>query len=409
MGKIVSLEPVKTVQVKGQDRKVVQFRMVDSRFAKICFYRGEVQIRNAFDASIVYLDPTMEEALLFKEKLLEDELPLAVIEKKNGKREVVLQEDDWKDLEIKMISELFVANQTIIGHDAVDLWDGSYDEVEDPELLPEPIKEIVGKSFCFGISVSDDNVTNGADTFRVLEFNVKTKPRSHSMKRKKTDYHSGDRANHNITPETLKDKRTFSNASQFCSNSITNQDIPLRSVYYRLFEAMEGRNVPPNTHSLNQQISMLSPQTPRNKRRCVLGLDILTNQTSDSPKQSSCMTNLTLITSIPFMPLASILQKTKENSFKKLPYKRQRKGTSNILKDITNIDFSLGSENQESPSPTVIPEPDFGAIVDETGELEFDCSSLDTTDSEYETEDVDGPSSTAATKGKNKDGIVFLK
>lgn len=145
------------------------------------------------------------------------------------------------------------------------------------------------------------------------------------MKRKKTDYHSGDRANHNITPETLKDKRTFSNASQFCSNSITNQDIPLRSVYYRLFEAMEGRNVPPNTHSLYQQISMLSPQTPRNKRRCVLGqciiltfldflqiiafltgsdmkvifwiflsgLDILTNQTSDSPKQSSCLTNLT--------------------------------------------------------------------------------------------------------------------
>ncbi|WZZ80091.1 hypothetical protein YC2023_100663 [Brassica napus] len=109
------------------------------------------------------------------------------------------------------------------------------------------------------------------------------------------------------------------------------------------------------------------------------------------------------------MPLASILQKTKENSFKKLPDKRQRKGTSNILKDITNIDFSLGYENQESPSPTVIPEPDFGAIVDETGELEFDCSSLDTTDSEYETEDVDGPSSTAATKGQNKDGIVFLK
>ena len=103
------------------------------------------------------------------------------------------------------------------------------------------------------------------------QFNVKTKPRNHSMKRKKTDYHIGDRANHNITPETLKDKRTFSNASQFCSNSITNQDIPLRSVYYRLFEAMEGRNVPPNTHSLYQQISMLSPQTPRNKRRCVLG------------------------------------------------------------------------------------------------------------------------------------------
>ena len=47
-------------------------------------------------------------------RLLEDEFPFAVvIEKQIGKREIVLQEDDWKDLEIKMISELFVANQVI--------------------------------------------------------------------------------------------------------------------------------------------------------------------------------------------------------------------------------------------------------------------------------------------------------
>ncbi|CAN7058023.1 unnamed protein product [Brassica oleracea var. botrytis] len=116
MGKIVSLEPVQTVQVKGQDHKKVQFRFGKDfacclwgkyaekmeayvereeplicliRFAKISFYRGEVQITNAFDASIVYLDPTMEEALQFKEKLVEDELPLAIIEKKNGKKEIV--------------------------------------------------------------------------------------------------------------------------------------------------------------------------------------------------------------------------------------------------------------------------------------------------------------------------------
>ncbi|CAN7120658.1 unnamed protein product, partial [Brassica rapa subsp. narinosa] len=48
----------------------------------------------------------------FMYRLLEDEFPFAVvIEKQIGKREIVLQEDDWKDLEIKMISELFVANQ----------------------------------------------------------------------------------------------------------------------------------------------------------------------------------------------------------------------------------------------------------------------------------------------------------
>ncbi|KAF8099598.1 hypothetical protein N665_0241s0031 [Sinapis alba] len=203
------------------------------RFAKISFYRGEVQITNAFDASIVYFDPTMEEALQFKEKLVEDELPLAVFEMKNAKKEIVLQEDDWNKLEIKMISELFVSNQvdnckiicsievvdtdwawfyfshkgckhraikigknvptrfklhlivrdetetcklillntvakTIVGHEAVDLWDGSYDEIEDPDVLPEPIKALVGKSFCFGISISSENVRDGSDTFKVL-------------------------------------------------------------------------------------------------------------------------------------------------------------------------------------------------------------------------------------------------
>ncbi|XP_056842982.1 uncharacterized protein LOC130511114 [Raphanus sativus] len=289
MGKIVSLQPVQIVQVKGQDRKKVQFRLVDEngkdlacclwgkyaeqleaylereeplicliRFAKISFYRGEVQITNAFDASIVYFDPTMEEALQFKEKIEQDELPLAVIENKAGKREIVLKEDDWNDLEIKTISELFVSNQvenckiicsieavdtdwawfyfghkgckhraikignnvtsiskhddkqlwfcehckvkitevipvfklhlivrddtetcklmllntvanTIVGQEAVDLWDGSYDEIEDPELLPESIRALVGKSFCFGISVRSDNVRDGAETFKVLE------------------------------------------------------------------------------------------------------------------------------------------------------------------------------------------------------------------------------------------------
>ncbi|RID65599.1 hypothetical protein BRARA_D00783 [Brassica rapa] len=168
MGKIVSLEPVKTMQVKLHDRKVVQFRLVDSSgkelacclwrkyaeqlevyverlqplvclimFAKIGFYRGEVQITNAFDASIVYLDPTMEDAFQFMEKF---KLHLIV-------------RNDTETCNLMLLNT--VAN-TIVGHDAVDLWDGTYDE-------------IVGKYFCFGIFVGSDNVTNGAYTFKILE------------------------------------------------------------------------------------------------------------------------------------------------------------------------------------------------------------------------------------------------
>ncbi|KAH0863811.1 hypothetical protein HID58_081022 [Brassica napus] len=59
--------------------------------------------------------------------------------------------------------------KTIVGHEAVDLWDDSYDVIEDPELLPEQVRALEGKSFCFGIFVKSDNVRDGAATFRVLE------------------------------------------------------------------------------------------------------------------------------------------------------------------------------------------------------------------------------------------------
>ncbi|KAL0802546.1 hypothetical protein Bca101_057722 [Brassica carinata] len=41
--------------------------------------------------------------------------------------------------------------------------------IEDPDVLPIPNKNIVGKSFCFGISIKSDNVTSGSDTFKVSQ------------------------------------------------------------------------------------------------------------------------------------------------------------------------------------------------------------------------------------------------
>ena len=56
-----------------------------------------------------------------------------------------------------------------------------------------------------------------------------------------------------------------------CSKSISNQDIPLSSIYFRLLETIEGHQVPSYTIPPYQQISILSPQTPKNLRRLVLG------------------------------------------------------------------------------------------------------------------------------------------
>ncbi|KAF8048013.1 hypothetical protein N665_2724s0003 [Sinapis alba] len=285
------MQDIKTVQVKNEDRKRVIFRLRDTngndlecclwgkyaeqieshlaenegqpiicliRFAKISYYKGNMQITNAFDASLVILNPAMQEAIDFKQRMLQAELPLAIVQNKLEHKAIKQQAKDWDDVQVSSISEILVAveeqkckitcsiesidtdwgwfffghdrcnhrvtrigrndpqrisqnekplfrfefcrtnvtnvspkyklhvyvadesdsckimllnsvGKTVIGKDAVEIWNGSHDEIEDPEDLPELIQNLVGKSFCFGISISSDNVTNGADTYLVSE------------------------------------------------------------------------------------------------------------------------------------------------------------------------------------------------------------------------------------------------
>ncbi|KAF8106780.1 hypothetical protein N665_0133s0018, partial [Sinapis alba] len=112
---VFELGRVQTVQVHDKDKKRLQFRMSDTkgldvtcclwrkyaeqfeahiesgndqtlicliRFAKISFFRGSIQITNAFDACVVTLNPTMQEAIDFKQNMQQDDLPLAIYDKK---------------------------------------------------------------------------------------------------------------------------------------------------------------------------------------------------------------------------------------------------------------------------------------------------------------------------------------
>ncbi|KAH0928972.1 hypothetical protein HID58_014699 [Brassica napus] len=103
------------------------------------------------------------------ERLSDDHLSVALVDKHDGKKDGKRIKYDWNDAEIKSTAEVNEANQSIVGVKAEELWDGSYEEIEDPEILPEHILSLVGKFFCFGLSISSDNVTNGAVTFVVLE------------------------------------------------------------------------------------------------------------------------------------------------------------------------------------------------------------------------------------------------
>nr|VDD33356.1 unnamed protein product [Brassica oleracea] len=66
--------------------------------------------------------------------------------------------------------------------------------IEDPEVLPEPIKELVGQSFCFGVSLENDNVTNNSDIFMVSQIwsgDKLLKAESHSVVSRESSMISG--------------------------------------------------------------------------------------------------------------------------------------------------------------------------------------------------------------------------
>ncbi|KAF2564912.1 hypothetical protein F2Q70_00016233 [Brassica cretica] len=59
--------------------------------------------------------------------------------------------------------------KVVVGCDAKDIWDGSYEEIEDPDILPQAITDLVGKFICFGLTLGSENVKNGSDIFLVSQ------------------------------------------------------------------------------------------------------------------------------------------------------------------------------------------------------------------------------------------------
>ncbi|CAN7041601.1 unnamed protein product [Brassica rapa subsp. trilocularis] len=74
--------------------------------------------------------------------------------------------DDTSTCKLIMLDSV---GKLIVGCEAEELWDGSYDEIEYPTDLPQPIQDLVGKSLCFGITLGSENVANVSDVFLVSQ------------------------------------------------------------------------------------------------------------------------------------------------------------------------------------------------------------------------------------------------
>ncbi|KAG2268175.1 hypothetical protein Bca52824_062730 [Brassica carinata] len=210
------------------------------------------------------------------------------------------------------------------------------------------------------------------------------------MNRKRGDFHGLVTGKDKEKTMIVNDMPNLEEIQRF-SNPISNQPIPISSIYYRLFENIENHKVPSYTIPPYQQISKLSPQTPLNKRRCILGLEKIKDQVNDTPVFSSCLTSLS--------------KDLQMKSFKSMKTKacHQTRSSSNVLKDITNTAHlrkkqrSSSSDNFDASAQSIEEEDGFvgtdlfGGIIDTDSQQVFECSSLENTDTENEDSDLDDP------------------
>ncbi|CAN7058312.1 unnamed protein product [Brassica rapa subsp. trilocularis] len=128
IGRVHELGDVQTVQVGGEDKK-----------------KGEVQITNAFDATRLYLNPMIPELTDLTERLSDDHLSVALVDKHDGKKDGKRIKDDWNDAEIKSTAEVNEANQDerFETHKFTNTFPTSFDEVHSTSVdtHPRPAKQ----------------------------------------------------------------------------------------------------------------------------------------------------------------------------------------------------------------------------------------------------------------------------
>ncbi|KAH0942313.1 hypothetical protein HID58_001950 [Brassica napus] len=301
IGQAIDIGEVQIIQVHNEDRKRILFRLRDNsgnslacclwgryaekiehhrekhvgedivcllRLAKISEFGGEVQITNAFDASLLDLNPTMAEALDFKEKLKNMDLPLAGNEQNDPKKDLLKLEN------VKIVCSV----------EAVD--------------------------------------TDWAWVYQTIGF----------------------------------------------SPSTTTFD-PLHAA---------------------QGSSSTSAHTPSTAPVRLFGVDLTLNQPSCSTVHRSCLTNANLS----FRPNC-----TRSKTPLSQNRKRRRKPPRSVLDDITNISHSLSNGNEETTTnihrdinqeDDELLDDDFvGGISHYEGELDFDFSSQESSDSELEADNVE--------------------
>ncbi|CAB77849.1 hypothetical protein [Arabidopsis thaliana] len=121
------------------------------RYAKINLYNDNRSVSNSFDVSQVFVDSTLAELSLFKERFW---LHLHIMDQ-TGEARCMLFDSHVND---------------ILGTTVPELLNGLFDEIEDPTDLPDVINGLKGKLFQFLLCMQRENIFGGYDSFTVAIF-----------------------------------------------------------------------------------------------------------------------------------------------------------------------------------------------------------------------------------------------
>ncbi|KAF2532676.1 hypothetical protein F2Q70_00029644 [Brassica cretica] len=139
------------------------------RYAKINNYKGELQVSNAFDTSLVLINPDIKEAKSLKQMFHGDANAVDLYQHKNDKILIQKQRKKWYKLDLLVQDQTGESKFTLLETTATKIVKLSLAEIEDQEVLPPEIVEIYGKTYGFGISDDENNMIGGADKFNAMK------------------------------------------------------------------------------------------------------------------------------------------------------------------------------------------------------------------------------------------------
>ncbi|KAF2554344.1 hypothetical protein F2Q68_00034078 [Brassica cretica] len=131
------------------------------RYAKIRKYKGELQVSNAFDTSLVLINPDIKEAQSLEQIVI---CTVYAIDTSSG----------WYYLDCMVCKNKVFKPTVSFDEMIVPIWWCEFcqcivTKIEDQEVLPPEIVEIVGKTYGFGISDDENNMIGGADKFNSMK------------------------------------------------------------------------------------------------------------------------------------------------------------------------------------------------------------------------------------------------